>query len=117
MPSPSPSSTSSLSNIPTAHASFEPVRTSETRTLSRPQTNIEVSRIETLRLTHESTVGSKAPQTPRDEWLPMGGGKEFPPSLPDPDRYVVEFTGEGDPMHPHNWPIGTKCVFTLSMYI
>ncbi|KAI2817903.1 hypothetical protein CBS115989_5639 [Aspergillus niger] len=112
MPSPSPSSTSSLSNIPTAHASFEPVRTSETRTLSRPQTNIEVSRIETLRLTHESTVGSKAPQTPRDEWLPMGGGKEFPPSLPDPDRYVVEFTGEGDPMHPHNWPIGTKILLS-----
>ncbi|GLA19458.1 hypothetical protein AnigIFM62618_007569 [Aspergillus niger] len=112
MPSPSPSSTSSLSNIPTAHASFEPVRTSETRTLSRPQTNIEVSRIETLRLTHESTVGSKAPQTPQDEWLPMGGGKEFPPSLPDPDRYVVEFTGEGDPMHPHNWPIGTKILLS-----
>ncbi|KAI2870257.1 hypothetical protein CBS76997_5599 [Aspergillus niger] len=112
MPSPSPSSTSSLSTIPTAHASFEPVRTSETRTLSRPQTNIEVSRIETLRLTHESTVGSKAPQTPRDEWLPMGGGKEFPPSLPDPDRYVVEFTGEGDPMHPHNWPIGTKILLS-----
>lgn len=41
----------------------------------------------------------------------MGGGKEFPPLLPDPDRYVVEFTGEEDPMHPHNWPIGTKYVF------
>ena len=47
----------------------------------------------------------------------MGGGKEFPPLLPDPDRYVVEFTGEEDPMHPHNWSLGTKYVFFYVQYI
>ena len=96
---------SSLSNVPTAHRSLEPIRTS---TLTRHQTNVEISRIETLRLTHESTVASKAPQIPREEWLPMGGGKEFPPLLPDPNCYVVEFSEEHDPMHPQNWPTRTK---------
>lgn len=102
------SSSSNLSEIPTAHPehspAFESVRPS---TLSRRSTNVELSRIESLRLTHRSTVGSTAGPAPRDQWLPFGGGKDYPPLLPDPEKYVVEFTGD-DPMDPHNWRMSTK---------
>ncbi|PYH79024.1 MFS general substrate transporter [Aspergillus uvarum CBS 121591] len=109
MPSSPHSSASSLSTIPTEQPSFEPVRTPST-SLHQAQSNVAISRIQSLRLTHESTVGSRrgSTRTPREQWLPMGGGKEFPPLLPDPDRYVVEFLDEKDPMHPHNWPTRTK---------
>lgn len=33
----------------------------------------------------------------------IGLGKPFPPPLPDPNIYVVEFEGPLDPTHPHNW--------------
>ena len=38
----------------------------------------------------------------------MGGGKEYPPLLPEREEYVVEFDGEFDPLHAQNWPIGKK---------
>ncbi|PYH42579.1 MFS transporter [Aspergillus saccharolyticus JOP 1030-1] len=113
MPSPQ-SSASSLSTIPTEHPSFEPVRSSSSGGLRPTQSHVAISRIESLRLTHESTVGSRvgSTRTPREQWLPMGGGKEFPPDLPDPDRYVVEFLDEKDPMHPHNWSTATKILLS-----
>lgn len=40
----------------------------------------------------------------------MGLGKEYPPDLPGQERYIVEFAGEDDPMHPHNWPTSKKRV-------
>lgn len=69
---------------------------------------VELSRIETYRLQHRSTVGSATGPAPQDQWLPFGGGKPYPPQLPDPDEYVVEFTGEDDPLHPQNWPSWKK---------
>ncbi|RAH67885.1 MFS transporter [Aspergillus aculeatinus CBS 121060] len=113
MPSSPHSSASSLSTIPTEDLSFEPVRTPST-SLHQTQSNLAISRIQSLRLTHESTVGSRrgSTRTPREQWLPMGGGKEFPPHLPDPDQYVVEFLDEKDPMHPHNWATGTKILLS-----
>jgi DHA1 family multidrug resistance protein-like MFS transporter len=48
-------------------------------------------------------VGSTRGPVPRDAWLPMGAGKEYPPLLPDPETYVVEFDGAEDPLHPYNW--------------
>ncbi|KAG7701823.1 hypothetical protein KL931_000280 [Ogataea haglerorum] len=41
---------------------------------------------------------------------PMGGGKDYPPMLPDKEPYVVAFDGEDDPFHPHNWPLSTKVI-------
>jgi DHA1 family multidrug resistance protein-like MFS transporter len=38
----------------------------------------------------------------------MGMGKPFPPSLPDPENYKVEFDGENDVLHPFNWKLSTK---------
>ncbi|KAL2823794.1 MFS general substrate transporter [Aspergillus cavernicola] len=106
MSSTSSISNNSLSEIPTARSSFQPIRAE--MTLSRRQTNIEIARVESLRLTQRSTVGSKSGRAPRKDWLPFGAGKEYPPDLPDPEKYVVEFTGVDDPMHPHNWPMSTR---------
>lgn len=69
----------------------------------RHPTHVELSRIETYRLQHQSTVGSATGPVPEAQWLVFGAGKPYPPPLPDPEEYVVEFTGENDPMRPHNW--------------
>lgn len=50
---------------------------------------------------------------PRDEWLPMGAGKSYPPELPDPEQFVVEFTGADDPLHPQNWSLGSKITISV----
>ncbi|SCU84824.1 LAFA_0D12222g1_1 [Lachancea sp. 'fantastica'] len=36
---------------------------------------------------------------------PMGGGRPFPPMLPDREQFEVAFDGPDDPLHPYNWPI------------
>lgn len=80
-------------------------------TLSRRPTsldNVELERINTSRLQHRSTVGSGPGPAPREEWLPMGAGKDYPPELPDPEQFVVEFTGSNDPLHPQNWSLRKK---------
>ncbi|KKY22758.1 putative mfs multidrug [Phaeomoniella chlamydospora] len=38
----------------------------------------------------------------------MGGGKPYPPPLPERDEYVVEFDGHDDPLHPQNWKLTKK---------
>lgn len=84
-------------------------------TLSRRPTNlneVELERIETYRLQHRSTVGSGAP-VPREEWLPMGAGKPYPPALPDPEQFVVEFTDANDPLHPQNWSLRQKIIISV----
>ena len=68
-----------------------------------------LSRIETQRLQHALTVGesvkSRASKTP----LPaFGGGKPYPPQLPNREDYVVEFDGPDDPLYPQNWSLKTK---------
>lgn len=95
----SPSSSSSLNQVP------------EPTPISRRPTQVELSRTETSQLHHQSTVGSRKARAPRDEWLPFGD-KEFPPDLPDPEKYVVDFAGEYDPLHPHNWPTWRKYVLS-----
>jgi DHA1 family multidrug resistance protein-like MFS transporter len=85
-------------------------------TLSRRPTNldnVELERINTYRLQHRSTVGSGPGPAPRDEWLPMGAGKEYPPELPDPEQFVVEFTDSNDPLHPQNWPLWKKTTISV----
>lgn len=74
---------------------------------------IELNRINTYRLQHAATRGSRYSAVSREQWLPLGAGKPFPPSLPDTEEYVVEFTGPHDSLHPHNWPLVTKYVNDL----
>lgn len=71
---------------------------------------LELERINTSRLQQQQTVGSTRSAPPPEEWLPMGAGKPYPPSLPHWDDYVVEFEGSDDPMHPHNWPMKKRYV-------
>jgi MFS transporter, DHA1 family, multidrug resistance protein len=73
---------------------------------------VELSRIHTYRLQHIGTVGSTRTAAPRKDWLELGAGKPYPPSLPDAEEYVVEFVGPDDPLHPHNWSFPRKCVLS-----
>jgi MFS transporter, DHA1 family, multidrug resistance protein len=77
-----------------------------TASLARTRTHpIEQHRTETHRLQHSQTVGahptkSRVPSTPLPEF---GGGKPYPPLLPEREEYVVEYDGKDDPLHPQNW--------------
>lgn len=85
-------------------------------TLSRLATNlnqVELERINTYRLQHRSTVGSGPGPAPREKWLPFGAGKPYPPDLPDPEQYIVEFTDANDPLHPQNWPLRRKIIISV----
>lgn len=109
-------SRSSLESIPTRGTSPPPSDAAgfredvqpESAPISRRPTNIELSRADTHRLQQQSTVGSKKGRAPKEEWLPFGLEKDYPPDLPHPEKYVVEFAGEHDLMHPHNWPTWRK---------
>ncbi|KAA8909371.1 hypothetical protein TRICI_004537 [Trichomonascus ciferrii] len=46
-----------------------------------------------------SSFGKKNAPLPQ-----MGGGKPYPPELPDREAWKVEFDGPDDPVFPHNWP-------------
>ena len=68
-----------------------------------------LSRIETHRTQHSTTVGKTTTSRQSKKPLPgFGGGKDYPPPLPDKEDYVVEFDGHDDPLHPQNWPIKKK---------
>lgn len=119
-PSNERSSTDERDNL-TAIATSRDRRSSEYEairadTLTRRSTNlnkVELERIETYRLQHRSTVGSGPGPAPRDQWLPMGAGKPYPPTLPDPEQFVVEFTDANDPLHPQNWPLRKKVTISV----
>lgn len=87
--------------------------------LHRSQTNIingqlerhptALDRILTHRSQHFGTVGTAS--TRKSKQLPkFGGGKPYPPGLPDKEEYVVEFDGHDDPTHAQNWPFRKKFV-------
>ncbi|QLL32855.1 hypothetical protein HG536_0D03770 [Torulaspora globosa] len=40
----------------------------------------------------------------------MGGGRPYPPALPDSGIYEVTFDGPDDPLHPFNWPMKTRAI-------
>jgi DHA1 family multidrug resistance protein-like MFS transporter len=79
--------------------------------LERNQT--AMSRIQTQRSQHTATVGAglKSRTLRTESRLPLppfGGGKEYPPLLPEREEYVVEFDGVDDPLHAQNWPMKKK---------
>jgi len=79
--------------------------------LERHETALE--RINTQRTQHFGTVGSVRTQT-RKRLPNFGGGKPYPPSLPEKEAYVVEFDGADDPTHAQNWPFKKKFVIFQS---
>ena len=88
----------------------EPMRMSRVNTqrdLDRHPT--ELDRIETHRTQHGTTVGRTNTSRKSNKPLPnFGGGKEYPPNLPEQEQYVIEFDGPDDPMHPQNWTLRKK---------
>lgn len=46
---------------------------------------------------------------------PMGGGKKYPPAMPDRDYYAVAYDGPDDPDFPHNWPMRQRVIMCLSV--
>lgn len=104
------SSTSSSSSSSSASIVREEMNMSRIQTgrdLERHPT--ELSRIETHRSQHSNTVGRSLKSRESKKPLPnFGGGKEYPPPLPEQEEYVVEFDGPDDPLHPQNWPVKKK---------
>jgi DHA1 family multidrug resistance protein-like MFS transporter len=104
----SSSSTGTDSSAPSVRAGLS---SAATASLARTRTHpIEQHRTETHRLQHSQTVGahptkSRVPSTPLPEF---GGGKPYPPPLPEREEYVVEYDGKDDPLHPQNWPFRRK---------
>lgn len=44
--------------------------------------------------------------------MSMGRGRPFPPPLPNPDQYLVDFEGPNDLTHPQNWSFASKLVIS-----
>ncbi|CUS22993.1 LAQU0S07e04896g1_1 [Lachancea quebecensis] len=44
---------------------------------------------------------------------PMGGGRPYPPTLPNREPYEVAFDGPDDPIHPYNWPMRKRAFLCL----
>ena len=104
----SSSSDASMSRIATASAPG--IGAQGVRTRTHP---VEDHRTETHRLQHSQTVGSHPTKTRTNTEAPLpefGGGKSYPPPLPEREEYVVEFDGKDDPLHPQNWPLKRKWV-------
>ncbi|KAH0413974.1 MFS general substrate transporter, partial [Aureobasidium melanogenum] len=86
-----------------------------------------LSRIQTGRSQHSATVGASGAEgsgfgvfrtrsSKASRPLPaFGGGKPYPPPLPEREEYVVEFDGPNDPMHAQNWPFKKKLPVAASL--
>lgn len=102
------SSSSSLTSSPSViREEMGMSRIQTGRDLERHPT--ELSRIDTHRSQHSGTVGRSLRSRESKKPLPnFGGGKDYPPLLPEREEYVVEFDGPDDPLHPQNWPLKKK---------
>ncbi|KAI4254209.1 MAG: hypothetical protein LQ352_003227 [Teloschistes flavicans] len=109
----SSSSSSSASSASIVREEIGMSRIQTGRDLERHPT--ELSRIETHRSQHSGTVGRSLKSRESKKPLPnFGGGKEYPPQLPEREEYVVEFDGPDDPLHPQNWSMRKK-ILTAAM--
>ncbi|EDO15768.1 hypothetical protein Kpol_478p3 [Vanderwaltozyma polyspora DSM 70294] len=93
---------------------LEKIDTLTSASESGPEINRRLSRILT-------GTGDTEGEALRDEThidyshaLPMGGGRPYPPGLPDRDQFQVTFDGPDDPLHPFNWTT-TKKVFLCTV--
>ncbi|KAI1344020.1 major facilitator superfamily domain-containing protein [Xylariaceae sp. FL0016] len=103
----SASSVSTSSSEGAARRTIGMSRVSTQRDLERHPT--ELSRIHTARSQHSATVGRSVRSRESRKPLPaFGGGKPFPPPLPEQEEYVVEFDGPDDPYHAQNWQLKKK---------
>ncbi|KAL4948708.1 major facilitator superfamily domain-containing protein [Aspergillus filifer] len=92
-----------LSSSASSALEYDAESVSGHRTIADREETLELDRINTYRLQQQETVGSSRSRVPREQWLPLGAGKPYPPDLPSVEAYIVEFEGSDDPMHPQNW--------------
>lgn len=107
----SSATTSSISTRPDLQTRMSMGTATTVNTLDRRRTHpVEMHRAETHRLQHSHTVGASTTKTRASQkTLPnFGGGKPYPPDLPERDEYVVEYDGKDDPLHPQNWSMSCK---------
>jgi MFS transporter, DHA1 family, multidrug resistance protein len=106
------SSGSSSSTVPQVDMERAPTQYEAVADIERHPTAL--SRIQTQRSQHMGTVGSSSKTMSRRSTkkpLPaFGGGKPYPPPLPEREEYVVEFDGPEDPLHAQNWTMKKKLV-------
>lgn len=103
----SSTSTGSSSSVSVVREEIGMSRLNTQRDLERHPTYL--SRIETQRSQHSGTVGRSLKSRESRKPLPnFGGGRDYPPLLPDREDYVVEFDGPDDLLHPQNWSMKKK---------
>ncbi|KAH8811891.1 MFS multidrug transporter-like protein [Xylogone sp. PMI_703] len=112
------SSTSSSSSEASSVAQRPSIvsRASTQRDLERNPTML--SRIQTAKSQHTGTTGGALATRTRDSKRPLpefGGGKPYPPPLPEREAYVVEFDGPDDPLHAQNWPLRKKVLTAVML--
>lgn len=117
-------SSSSVSSVQREDARGQRGRQRHMSTISKTSTRMErelmdyldrhptaIARIEQHRLQHMQTVGSAKVFSKEGIELPdFGGGKPYPPPLPEREEYVVEFGGFDDPRHAMNFPFKKKLI-------
>ncbi|KAK3709685.1 hypothetical protein LTR37_010712 [Vermiconidia calcicola] len=123
------SSASSISTVERVETRDQPGSRSRRRhmsTISKASTGMEqdmmsyldrhptaVERIEAHRLQHSQTVGSTRAFSREGIEIPdFGGGKPFPPPLPEREEYVVQFSGFDDPRHAQNFKFSKKLIIS-----
>jgi DHA1 family multidrug resistance protein-like MFS transporter len=67
-----------------------------------------IRRAATHRSQHLGTVGRNTNAKEGCQLPPFGDVKDYPPSLPGRELYVVEFDGKDDPLHGTHWSTGKK---------
>lgn len=69
------------------------------------------------KLLKQNELDQKTPQVLNEPGVleKMGGGKEFPPLLPDKSVYQVGFEGPDDPLMPENYPLKRKIIYMLTV--
>ena len=98
------------------HLDKRPSVDHDPESLDSDRDSLELQRIHTSRLQQQVTVGSvHRPESVAagHALIPMGAGKPYPPQLPHPEAYIVEFDGADDPLHPQNWPMRKRLVLSL----
>jgi len=99
--SPDGSTADSVSRVATAR-DIEGLDAERTRTL--------MSRTRTAQSVHTHTIGADPTRSrSKQQKLPIfASGKDYPPALPEIEKYVVDFAGFDDPLHPQNWTLKKK---------
>ncbi|KAI9656837.1 MAG: hypothetical protein M1821_003476 [Bathelium mastoideum] len=118
VPSSSSSDDSSSGEPTITHMPIHTIPTQQEGQYDLERNRTALSRIHTARSQHSATVGSgpsvlaaRRTRSSKSKPLPeFGGGKPYPPPLPEREEYVVEFDGPHDPMHAQNWPLRKKLV-------